>query len=698
MAVSVTVNDIAQVVDLDAGVRVSRRLASRGTAEFALLAPASVPVVGQTCGVFDAGVRIFGGIINEITRELRGSYTGGQVRYRCLAISWEFRLDRRLIVPAVTSTSIGSTWVALSSTVNTSGTTVTRTAGDYFDKNLAGTQVVINAVTYTVSSVTSSTVLVLTATAGVQTGVTFAFTANHGNIARSIITNFADGENITFGTVESGSALDKVVYDHVRVADALDELATSADKVWYLNPDLELYFIDRATVAAATAITTANAMREGYEVRETAEDLSNWHHRHISYTAFDPETDTFTGDASTKTWYTDLPINTVQSMSQTVSGATLETTFGVRGVDTGKDFYYAYGEKKITQDATTSKSVSDATNATPIEVTTTTAHGLVDGHRVTVASVGGNTGANGTFRIRVTATDKFELIDSAGTGSYTSGGTVSANGPIATGDTLTVISRALGGDWVSYDDGAAIAAQAVIEGTSGRYETAEEDTANVDAVGAAATCQAIVSDRKNAKASISFVTEVQGFDVGQLLDLTNATLNCTDTYLIQQIDAYDVAGQRLRYRITAVDGNGVDGWREYFRRLARNVGVVGSGSSGTSVILRSSGAASGGGYRTLTISASAITPVAAAEQTQVVTLTGNITINAPSGSPTAGDLLTLQFTQDGTGGRTLTWNSTYKVDSIGTVLADANTYSTFDFVYTGSAWRLRSLPAIGLPV
>ena len=110
------------------------------------------------------------------------------------------------------------------------------------------------------------------------------------------------------------------------------------------------------------------------------------------------------------------------------------------------------------------------------------------------------------------------------------------------------------------------------------------------------------------------------------------------------------------------------------------------------------GSGVGGGWRNLSITAGAVTPVAAAEETQAVTLTGNITVNAPSGSPAAGDHLCLMFTQDATGGRTLTWNSAYKLGTIGTVLADASTYSTFRFVYTGSAWRLTALPAIGLPV
>lgn len=77
------------------------------------------------------------------------------------------------------------------------------------------------------------------------------------------------------------------------------------------------------------------------------------------------------------------------------------------------------------------KSVSGATNATPIVITTSAAHGLIPGMVVTISGVGGNTAANGTFRvIAVGSTTTFSLGDTtdgtnvAGNGAYTSGGTV----------------------------------------------------------------------------------------------------------------------------------------------------------------------------------------------------------------------------------------------------------------------------------
>ncbi len=69
-------------------------------------------------------------------------------------------------------------------------------------------------------------------------------------------------------------------------------------------------------------------------------------------------------------------------------------------------------------------SVSGATNATPIVITTSTAHGLTTGDEVVISGVVGNTAANGLWKITVLTTTTFELDGSTGNGAYTSGGWV----------------------------------------------------------------------------------------------------------------------------------------------------------------------------------------------------------------------------------------------------------------------------------
>lgn len=92
-----------------------------------------------------------------------------------------------------------------------------------------------------------------------------------------------------------------------------------------------------------------------------------------------------------------------------------------------------------------------------------------------------------------------------------------------------------------------------------------------------------------------------------------------------------------------------------------------------------------GGQSTGMSYSSTVTPDITSHNITNTTLTGNMTINAPSVSFTSTSPLTFMFSQDSTGGRTITWNSTYKTNwqpSQG-----PNSVSSISFVYdSNNAW------------
>lgn len=93
-----------------------------------------------------------------------------------------------------------------------------------------------------------------------------------------------------------------------------------------------------------------------------------------------------------------------------------------------------------------SGSVTGATNASPI-VITSASHGLTTGQRVTIADVGGNTAANGTFTITRVDASTFSLDGSTGNGAYTSGGTWTVTGTYSATITPTAISGYAQGEY-----------------------------------------------------------------------------------------------------------------------------------------------------------------------------------------------------------------------------------------------------------
>lgn len=70
---------------------------------------------------------------------------------------------------------------------------------------------------------------------------------------------------------------------------------------------------------------------------------------------------------------------------------------------------------------TTAKDITGATNVSPIVITSAD-HGFEDDAVIVVHDVGGNTAANGTWKVANEADDTLELYGSTGDGAYTSGG------------------------------------------------------------------------------------------------------------------------------------------------------------------------------------------------------------------------------------------------------------------------------------
>lgn len=88
---------------------------------------------------------------------------------------------------------------------------------------------------------------------------------------------------------------------------------------------------------------------------------------------------------------------------------------------------------------TGAKAVTAATNATPIVITTGTAHGFTNGDYVMIAGVTGNTNANGYRKIKNVAASTAELTDTsdvniAGNGTFGGTAYVANLGPSASGD------------------------------------------------------------------------------------------------------------------------------------------------------------------------------------------------------------------------------------------------------------------------
>ena len=91
--------------------------------------------------------------------------------------------------------------------------------------------------------------------------------------------------------------------------------------------------------------------------------------------------------------------------------------------------------------------------------------------------------------------------------------------------------------------------------------------------------------------------------------------------------------------------------------------------------------------------ASSITPdVDSTYIANVGTLTGDMTVNAPTGTPADGQILKFRFAQDGAGSRVITWNAAFAFGTdITTALIPTAASSKWEMLFqwnaTDSKWR-----------
>ena len=124
----------------------------------------------------------------------------------------------------------------------------------------------------------------------------------------------------------------------------------------------------------------------------------------------------------TSTGTDDLTIQVLQeAIEPTLAGELLD----IGGYDLlGDLFIYSSSQRNLP--TVLAGQITNATNASPIVITYSAPHGLVNNQWVLITEVEGNTAANGNWSVQVINATTFSLVNSIGNGAYTTGGEVTA--------------------------------------------------------------------------------------------------------------------------------------------------------------------------------------------------------------------------------------------------------------------------------
>lgn len=183
-----------------------------------------------------------------------------------------------------------------------------------------------------------------------------------GAIARDLLTVNLVPEGVLpepSSVIEDGPLMGRVVFRYKRVKEALDVLAERANFWWNIYAERDFHFRARESFFAPWDITPADIEWDASGSADLDEFSPDYRNRQmvqgIDITVL--QTQDFNGDGKTQSWAVGYEIAKVP----TVEVNAVAKTVGIRGVETGKDFYWQKGSPVISQEETAAPPLIDDT-------------------------------------------------------------------------------------------------------------------------------------------------------------------------------------------------------------------------------------------------------------------------------------------------------------------------------------------------
>lgn len=175
-----------------------------------------------------------------------------------------------------------------------------------------------------------------------------------GDIVLDFIAKYFADEGIIAGDIQDGPLISRAVFNYDDGGTAMKYLCDVTGFCWDVDGQKRLSFFDRATYQAPFGLTDTSMNYSGLQAEENADDYRNRQIVRGPMGTSSVQTRTFHGDGATQTFTLDLPVATVPTAK--VNGVI--KTVGIRSVDKGCDWYWAKGDKTISQDPAGTKLVA----------------------------------------------------------------------------------------------------------------------------------------------------------------------------------------------------------------------------------------------------------------------------------------------------------------------------------------------------
>lgn len=169
--------------------------------------------------------------------------------------------------------------------------------------------------------------------------------ANNGTISGATYTTDVQGGQ----SIQDGATATRAVFPRIPATSAFEELAEMSSFTWWVDSDKRFYFVDRSTYLAPWNITATSPIRN-VQYRRNEDQYRNKQYIRAGQDTTDPQIAIFAGDGERRTFTVAYAIAETPVIEVDTGAGYVAKTVGIRGLDTGKDWYWNKGEKEISQD------------------------------------------------------------------------------------------------------------------------------------------------------------------------------------------------------------------------------------------------------------------------------------------------------------------------------------------------------------
>ena len=180
-----------------------------------------------------------------------------------------------------------------------------------------------------------------------------------GVYVRDVSGNYRDGIIDVFGSGDweagfelAGPLLEEMVVNYVPVSQALDSLAERAGAIWWIDAEKRMHFGYPGAEPAPYTANGSNMMHDSIYLRD-----SNHKYRNVQVVRGVKErtllqTETQVGDGKTQSFTVGYALaGAPNAIDISTDGTSWTTqTYGIKGLEEDKDWYWAIGDKTIVQD------------------------------------------------------------------------------------------------------------------------------------------------------------------------------------------------------------------------------------------------------------------------------------------------------------------------------------------------------------